>query len=276
MVFSPNAHFLVGEIPAPPALRRSWWEGTGLSIAVHACLLAVVIYGASHARQVVQTASSVTDELKYVFLDRPGPGGGGGGGGEPTPTTPPRRAEIVRTAPRELTPTTNPADIPQKPDIHVPVATVNAVETLPGAITALDGVLSGPGTGPGGGGGRGPGSGPGDGAGVGPGQVAGMGGDLYQPGADVVSPQLIREVKPQYTADAMRARIQGVVAMDAVVLSNGTVDPSRIRITRSLDAVMGLDQQAVMALKEWRFKPGTYKGRPVAMRVYVELTFTLR
>jgi TonB family protein len=265
---SPNAHFLVGDMPAPAGLRGSWWEGTGLSIAVHACLFALFIYGASHARDVVQTVNIATQSLKYM--------GGGGGGGENSTTTPPRQAEPIPVAQHSLTPAVNPADVAPKPEIHVPVAAVDAIETLPGAVTSLDGPSSGPGTGPGGGGGHGPGSGPDTGAGIGPGQVEGTGGGLYPPGADVVSPQLIREVKPQYTVDAMRAKIQGIVAMDAVVLPDGAVDPSRIRITRSLDAVMGLDQQAVIALKAWRFKPGTFKGRPVAMRVYVELTFTLR
>jgi TonB family protein len=87
---------------------------------------------------------------------------------------------------------------------------------------------------------------------------------------------LIKEVKPNYTGDAMRAKLQGVVEMEALVLADGSVDPGGIRITRTLDAVLGLDQQAIIAVKQWRFRPGTYKGQPVAMRVNVELTFTLR
>jgi protein TonB len=92
----------------------------------------------------------------------------------------------------------------------------------------------------------------------------------------VTSPQLIKEIRPNYTGDAMRAKIQGVVEMQAVVLPDGSVDPSRIRITRSLDASLGLDQQAIFAVKQWRFKPGTRDGHPVSVWVSVELTFTLR
>ena len=98
----------------------------------------------------------------------------------------------------------------------------------------------------------------------------------FGPGNGVSPPQLIKEVKPNYTADAMRAKLQGVVEMQAVVLPDGTVDPSRIQITRSLDAAFGLDQQAIIAVKQWRFRPGMRSGQAVAAWVTVELTFTLR
>ena len=58
--------------------------------------------------------------------------------------------------------------------------------------------------------------------------------------------------------------------------SGGKMDPTRIKITRSLDSTFGLDQQAIIAVKQWRFRPGTYKGQPVPVLVNVELTFTLR
>ena len=87
---------------------------------------------------------------------------------------------------------------------------------------------------------------------------------------------LIKEVKPNYTAQAMGAKLQGAVEMEAVVLPDGSVDSASIRITRSLDSIFGLDQQAIIAVKQWRFRPGTFKGQAVAVRVNIELTFTLR
>ena len=87
---------------------------------------------------------------------------------------------------------------------------------------------------------------------------------------------LVKEVKPNYTGDAMRAKLQGVVEMECIVLPDGTVDPKSIKITRSLDSTFGLDQQAIVAVKQWRFRPGTFKGQPVPVIVNVELTFTLR
>jgi len=90
----------------------------------------------------------------------------------------------------------------------------------------------------------------------------------------VTEPKLIREVKPQYTADAMRAKVQGEVELEAVVNPDGSVD--RIRVTRSLDRTFGLDQKAIEAVRQWRFMPGMRQGQPVAVRVSVVLDFTLR
>src|SRR5207245_11421060 len=51
---SPNAHLLVGELPGAQQIEGSWWKGTGLSLAVHALVLGILVYGAMHAQQVVQ------------------------------------------------------------------------------------------------------------------------------------------------------------------------------------------------------------------------------
>jgi TonB family protein len=160
--------------------------------------------------------------------------------------------------------------------MNIPVTTIDAAKLLPGALTRIDAQDPGPGAGTGGGGGRGPGMGGSDGAGLGGGRFGSFGDGVYNGAGGVVSPVLLREVKPAYTVDAMRAKIQGVVEMEVIVLPDGSVDPARIRITRSLDPTFGLDRQAVAAVKEWRFKAGTYKNQPVAVRVNVELTFTLR
>jgi protein TonB len=268
---SPNAHLLVGEMPAPRQLKSSWWEGTGVSIAAHVIVLGALIYAATHVTQVVQTANKVTENIDFIFLDKPKPGPGGGGGGRPKDPEPPRKAEIVAAKPPDMKPILKPADVPM-PEVIVPVQTPQAVVTLPGALTQIDSTI---GTGAGGGG-KGNGIGTGNGNGVGPGEGGGFGGGVYNIGNGVTSPQLIREVKPNYTGDAMRAKLQGVVEMEAVVLADGSVDANRIKITRSLDSTFGLDQQAIIAVKQWRFRPGTYKGQPVPVLVNVELTFTLR
>jgi protein TonB len=87
-------------------------------------------------------------------------------------------------------------------------------------------------------------------------------------------PRPIREVKPQYTADAMRAKVQGVVLLECVVLPDGTV--GKVEVIRSLDSTFGLDQEAIKAARQWRFAPGTRFGEPVAVLVTIELQFTLR
>ena len=162
------------------------------------------------------------------------------------------------------------SDTPPTPDLTIPVIAAQAVQMLPGAATPINSTSPGPGSGPGGGSGRGPG-GPGDIPGLG-----GVGGGPYTIGNGVTQPVLTREVKPSYTGEAMRAKVQGVVDMEAAVLPDGSVDPASIRITRSLDSTFGLDQQAIIAVKQWHFRPGTFKGEPVAVRVSIELAFTLR
>ena len=90
----------------------------------------------------------------------------------------------------------------------------------------------------------------------------------------VVAPRVISSVQPSYTEAAMRARIEGTVVLGAVVQTDGTV--AAITIVRSLDSTNGLDEQAINALKQWKFEPGTLKGKPVAVRVRVEMEFNLR
>jgi TonB family protein len=90
----------------------------------------------------------------------------------------------------------------------------------------------------------------------------------------VTVPQLIRTVNPEYTQTAMAAGIQGLVVLEVVVLADGSV--GKVAVVRSLDSVYGLDQKAVEAASQWRFKPGTRDGKPVAVAVTLECTFTLR
>jgi TonB family protein len=116
--------------------------------------------------------------------------------------------------------------------------------------------------------------GPGQGSGLGPGSGGGFGGGAYRPGSGIDIPVLIREVKPLYTPDALRAKIQGVVLLEAVVQPDGTVGD--VQIVRSLDPVFGLDQEAIKAARQWRFIPGKRQGLPVPVLVTIELTFTLR
>lgn len=90
----------------------------------------------------------------------------------------------------------------------------------------------------------------------------------------VTPPKIVKEVKPQYTPDAMKAKIQGHVVLECVVEPDGTV--SDVTVLKSLDKEHGLDDEAVKAAKQWRFKPGLKKGKPVPVAVTMELTFTLK
>jgi periplasmic protein TonB len=97
---------------------------------------------------------------------------------------------------------------------------------------------------------------------------------VFRPGSGVNLPRVTKEVKPQYTAAAMRAKIQGAVLIECVVNKDGTV--SNVRVIRSLDTTYGLDEEAITAANSWLFEPGTRNGEPVPVLISIELTFTLR
>jgi len=94
------------------------------------------------------------------------------------------------------------------------------------------------------------------------------------PAGGTVKPRLKHEVKAEYTQEAKDAGIQGTVVLDADVLADGTVGD--VKVKKSLDTRHGLDQQAVAAVKQWTFEPGTKDGKPVPVRVDIEITFTLK
>jgi TonB family protein len=90
---------------------------------------------------------------------------------------------------------------------------------------------------------------------------------------DVRPPVVVSSVNPTYTQAAMDAKIEGHVLLSVVVQADGTVGD--VTVTRSLDAVHGLDDQAVDAVRHWTFRPGMKDGAPVAVTVTVEMRFTL-
>ena len=97
---------------------------------------------------------------------------------------------------------------------------------------------------------------------------------VYKPGKGIIPPKLVKEVKPKYTRAAMGAKIQGIIWMSAVIHADGTV--GEVKVTRSLDKVHGLDDEAVATLKTWRLEPGLKDGKPVAVEIEVEMTFKLK
>lgn len=249
----------------------------GASVLVHA-VLGVLAFALAHYGPRPAASDSVPDRLPrdIVWLAEPGPGGGGGGSASPEP---PRRAELPGRDPITVPVQKPPEVVPDPPqdepppemDFTIPAQTMASAElVIPGVLdtTAPTLPVGGGGTG------RGTGIGSGQGSGLGPGYGGGTGGGAYRPGSGVTLPRVIREVKPQYTADAMRAKVQGTVLLECIVQVDGTV--SDVQIVRSLDPVFGLDQEAVKAARQWRFVPGTRFGQPVPVIVSIELSFTLR
>jgi TonB family protein len=280
---SPNARFLAGEVTSRKLDAKRAGEATLVSALIHGGFVLLAILAIANPPQAL---TSSRDELPrdIIWLDTPGPGGGGGGGGNEM-KEPPRKVELkgeekvsvpVAKVPKmEIT-----KEEPPKPPVQVTIPaqqTATGVMELPGMVSNAPTAITpsqGSGVGGGAGTGQGTGIGSGRGSGLGEGYGGGTGGGAYRPGNGVMSPEVIHEERPQYTSEAMRAKVQGVVEVEAVVMPDGTVGP--VQIVRSLDDRFGLDQKAVEAVKRWRFRPGTRMGKPVAVLVNIELTFTLR
>ena len=127
------------------------------------------------------------------------------------------------------------------------------------------GDLGGMGTGSGGG------IGSGRGNGYGPGEGGGYGGGIYQVGGGVAAPQLIFAPDPEFSDEARRAKFQGICVVSLIVDPQG--NPQRVQVVRHLG--MGLDQKAVDAVKQYRFKPATLQGKPVPVEVNIEVAFRI-
>jgi len=91
-------------------------------------------------------------------------------------------------------------------------------------------------------------------------------------GGDVKPPVKINAPPPQYTEIARKARIQGVVIVEAIIDRDGTV--SNVKVLKGLP--MGLDQAAVDAVKSWRFEPATLNGKAVAVIYNLTINFQLQ
>lgn len=85
------------------------------------------------------------------------------------------------------------------------------------------------------------------------------------------APVPIRTANPEYTEEARNAKIEGAVLIEAVIDENGI--PTEPKVVRTLDK--GLDQKALEAVRQWRFKPGLKDGTPVAVSVTIEINFRL-
>jgi protein TonB len=263
----PEVRFLFDQ-PDGQRIGRSLGAGLLTELVVIGLVLLVMSLMPKRVYQAILPDRLAED---IVWLSQPGPGGGGGGGNKMP--DPPKKAElkgeqkISVPTPPEPTPEP-PKEEPPVEQLNIPAQTLAAAPVIsPGALTPNPDTLST-------GSGSGTGAGSGQGSGLGPGFGGGTGGGAFRPGNGVQLPQPIKEVKPQYTADAMRAKVQGTVLLECVVLPTGEV--GSVEVVRSLDSTFGLDQEAIKAAKQWRFRPGTRFGEPVAVLVTIELTFTLR
>jgi TonB family protein len=258
-----------------------------VSFVSHLLFAVFLVLAIRYGTTSVTTAALLPEQpnTNIIWLSQPGPGGGGGGGGNRM-KEPPRQAEMPGkdkiTVPVSKPPKMEMQEVKKEPDpvaqLNIPAKSLAAAQdSLPGAIDAPPGpptLSQGSGSGGGAGTGTGTGVGPGSGSGLGPGSGGGTGGGVYRPGNGVTLPRVLHEERPQYSSDAMRAKVQGTVLLECVVRPDGSVGD--VQVVRSLDPTFGLDQQAVVAARKWRFAPGTRLGEAVPVLITIELTFTLR
>ena len=255
---------------AQPTSGTRVLSGTVIHVAAAILLLAL---GRLVPEKVYDAVIPTRLTEKLVWLAQPGAGGGGGGGNRsPEPR---RRAELEGQQQMSV-PVAVPTQVTEPDRIIEPVEELTIPAQPLAAASAvrpgdIDGSVS---TGDSRGRGDRPGAGDREGPGAGSGEKPGFGDGPFQAGNGVLPPRLRRQVDPQYTADAMRAKIQGTVLLSAVVLPDGSV--TDIRVLRSLDRTFGLDGKAVEAARQWRFFPGTRYGEPVPVLVNIELVFNVR
>jgi TonB family protein len=254
--------------------KKSFMMSFGFQIAL--VVLVVLALSTKPVQKVVkQTVAMVlpADPLPPVKINK---GGGGGGDRSPLPAS---KGKLPKPEPRQFVPPTavinNPApklamdpSILAPPDANLPnINMPNYGDPLGKLGPASNGTGSGGGIGSGKGGGVGSGTG----GGVGPGEGGGIGGGVYRAGNGVTRPELIHKVEPEYSEEARKAKLTGVVVLYIVVDPSGNaVSP---RVVKSMG--LGLDEKAMEAVKQWKFKPGYKDGKAVSVAATVEVNFRL-
>jgi TonB family protein len=92
--------------------------------------------------------------------------------------------------------------------------------------------------------------------------------DVYELGPGVTPPRITKQVAPR-PSGARGVRVVGSVTIELVVSSKGM--PKDVRVLKGLDK--DVDQSAVEAVEQWRFAPAQKDGKPVAVRVTLEIAF---
>ena len=242
------------------AQPRHLTPAVAISVAVHASVIVAILFFVSHAREKKTQNVTQLDPVKLVWIPNPRPAGRGGGGAPPKPTPPPPTPTPAVSVPshqnqsssrsrKRLRRSPSPCRTRRLPRQPSPPAIPPRGHNQRGLAINLDrasAIDSGPGSGD----------------------------EPYGIGNGVTAPIPLRRPPPAYTAEAMRARLQGVVVLNCVVRPDGKC--SDIRILKSLDTMFGLDQQADrVPLREWVFRPGMRMGQPVPVLVTLEIGFTI-
>ena len=280
--------------PNPGASRTSSMP-LAVSSSLHALVAATILFAGSLSAAATTTPTEPLkdpDPVRLVFLTLPGPGGGGGGGGLRMKTPPPKALRKGKSSisspipvrklppplevkPRVVERPPTPIEAKVLPPVMAPVATKPAdTQDREGLMAKSEqpAPSSGPGAGGGVGTGQGTGLGQGSGSGIGEGSGGGTGGGPYRPGSGVDPPRLLKEVRAQYSDAARRANLEGEVELEIVIRRDGSVGD--VKVLKGLG--MGLNEQAIQAVRQWRFAPARLKGAAVDVIVEVSVEFRLR
>jgi protein TonB len=276
-------------VPIRPAIFQSLFAtrsypvqrtNFAISAALHAAAIALLctsgFWLATH--KVVQTDKlSVAANISPYLPPATTISGGGGGGGDRDKVAAPK-GDAPRFARKQITP---PAIVVRN---NAPKLTADATVIGPPNVTpsklnnagdpmsSLLGTPSnGTGTAGGIGSGTGAGVGIGTGAGVGPGYGGGVGGGVFRVGGGVSAPRAVYDPEPEYTDEARKAKMQGVVLLSVIIGPDGRARD--VHVARSLG--MGLDEKAIEAVRKWKFDPARKDGQPVAVVVHIEVNFHL-
>jgi len=272
--------------------------GMAISILVFASffIAILVMYSIAHAKNKDAEGMNLVhmvnpDDFKPQDIDMPKAkekAGGGGGGGRNTPT-PASKGQLPKfdlhppiIAPRpEATP--RPPSLPVMETVQVdPRLEPKRDELLPtGLPTGVPGPPSaGPGSGGGMGDGTGGGMGPGNGRGVGPGNGYNMGGGDPRLGGGNggvatsvdTKPVPLNSPRPLYTEEARKNKIQGTIRVRVLIGADGAV--KQVKVLSGLPD--GLNEQAIQAAYQLRFRAATKGGQPVSFWQAVDIDFNLR
>lgn len=244
-------------------------KATGSAIVIY--VVVILLIGWLLRKKVVTLTQQVTHVVELTAPPPMAPPkaaamGGGGGQRGPTPVTkgtPPKAAEMQIVPPK--------APPPQPPKIAIePTIEVQKDLKMASSIPQI-GVANSPLVGMSMGNGRGTGLGSGSGAGLGPGSGGNTGGGPRRIGGGVSAPVLIYSVEPEFSEEARKAKVAGNVLVNLWVDTNGL--PTHVHVIRGVG--MGLDQKAVEAVKQYKFRPAQENGKPVLVELNVEVNFQI-
>lgn len=264
----------------PMAVKRSP-TSSALSIVIHALIILAIIaiFLVTRARLKPKNTNVVNVDIPPYLPIAPQAqrmGGGGGGGAHDILQAPKGKLPKIEKEPI-VPPMVIKNDHPKltvDPAINMPkqIQIASNMPNLGDPRTSVVGPASN-GTGDAGGlgSGSGGGIGSGKGNGYGPGEGGGYGGGLYHVGGGVAAPQVIYSVDPEFSDEARRAKYQGICVVSLIVDTQG--NPQRVQVIRHLG--MGLDEKAIEAVKQYKFKPAMLQGKPVPVEVNIEVNFRI-